>query len=144
MRRIGLLLGVLAAIVAASPALAALRGSGPSSLLDGRWKTSVTVDDLVRTGEVEAREAGQLRGPVTAEFAAGHFQVRNERTGGLGTGTFVVTGDLVRFVFAKGVLLKPGSVAVCSASVFRDRLAFKRVPGRQCLAWEASVWTRVG
>jgi hypothetical protein len=144
MRRTALLLGVLAAAVAASPALAALRNSGPSSVLDGRWKTSVTVADLVGTGEVDAKEALQLRGPVTAEFVAGHFQVHNERTGGLGNGTFVVTGDRVRFVFVKGVDVKPGSVAVCAASVFRNRLTFKRVPGRQCLAWEASVWTRVG
>jgi hypothetical protein len=144
MRRTALLLSVLAAAVAASPALAALRSSGPSSVLDGRWKTSMTVGDLAGTGEVGAKEAVQLRGPLTAEFVAGRFQVRNERTGGLGNGTFVVTGDRVRFVFVKGVDVKPGSVAVCTVSVFRDRLTFKKLPGRQCLAWEAAVWTRVG
>jgi len=144
MRRTALLLGVLAAAVAASPALGALRGSGPSSLLDGRWKTSMTADALLRTGEVSTKHVPLLAGPWTAVFRAGRFEVRNERTGGGGHGTFVVNGNLVRFVFAAGVALKPGSTAVCAATVFRDRLTFTKVLGRPCLAWNAAVWTRVG
>src|SRR5262249_36326641 len=118
MRRTALLLGVLAAAVAASSALAAPRGSGPTSVLDGRWKSSVTVDALLRTDEVSPNHVQQLYGPWTAQFSAGRFEVHNERTGDGGHGTFTVTGNLVRFVFANGVALKPGSTAVCTASVF--------------------------
>jgi hypothetical protein len=136
-----LLLGVVAAAAAAS---AALSSSGPASTLDGRWKTSMTVADLVKTGEVNATEAASLSGPWTARFADGRFEVRNERTGGRGYGTFVVTASLVRFVFASGIGLRPGSVATCTANVHRDRLTFTKVNSRPCLAWNAAVWIRVG
>jgi hypothetical protein len=143
MRRTALLFGVLVASVAASPSFAAFSGSGPPSILDGRWKSTNTVDGLLQTGEVGAKEVGQLRGTWTAHFAPGRFDVRNQLTGGLGQGTFVVTGNRVRFVFASGVDVRPGSVAVCTASVFRDRLTFTKVPGQSCLAWDAAVWQRV-
>jgi hypothetical protein len=114
-------------------------------VLDGRWKASMTAEALLKTREVDPKHVPLLYGPWTADFSAGRFDVRNERTGRLGHGTFVVTGDLVRFVFASGVGVKPGSRAVCTASVFlRDRLTFTKLAGRPCLAFEAAVWTRVG
>jgi hypothetical protein len=139
------LLAPLAAVLAAATA-----GTAPARMpvvqagspIDGRWHASMTRTGLLGTGEVDLTEAAQLYGPWTARFANGRFQARNERTGRGASGTFVVSGKFVRFVFATGIGLEPGDVAVCNASVYRDRLTFARVPGRPC-RWNVAVWTRV-
>jgi len=118
-------------------------GAHAGSPIDGRWRAEMTRAGLLRTGEVDALHAGQLQGPWTAQFADGRFEVRNERTGGRGRGTFSVTGNVVRFVFASGVGIPPGTIAFCAESVYRDRLAFTKIPGRRCVAWNAAAWTRL-
>jgi hypothetical protein len=139
------LLASFAAAVAAtefvaSPAARPL--SAAASPIEGRWKASLTRASLLRTGNVDPVLAAQLYGPWTAQFANGRFQARNERTGRGASGTFRVSGKLVRFVFATGIGLEPGDVGFCNASVYRDRLTFTRLPGRPC-RWEDAVWTRV-
>jgi hypothetical protein len=133
------LLGFFLLTAAVLPASSA--AAGP---LAGRWKAAITRADLAATGEVSSAAAESLYGPWTARFDGGRFQVRNERTGSVGSGSFVLTGGRVRFVFASGVAVKSGEVAVCTASVFRNRLTFGKVPGRPCLAWDAATWTRAG
>ena len=135
-----LVMTIIAGLMAAS-------GIGAGTLrvspLDGRWKATITHDGLLRTGEVDPAEARKLYGPWTAQFANGRFQTLNTRTGRGAQGTFTISGKLIRFVFATGVGIKPGAVAVCAESVYRDRLTFTKVPGRRCLAFNAAVWTRV-
>lgn len=136
------------AVVASSAAAAVLTvaqanaRSLPISPIDGRWTATITRAGLIRTGEVDPASAVKLYGPYTARFANGRFQVRNGRTGRGAAGTFTVSGKLVRFVFAYGVGLKPGAVAVCAQSVYRDRLTFTKAPGRPCMAFDAAVWMR--
>jgi hypothetical protein len=132
-----------AAIAAVLTVASASARSLPTSPIDGRWTATLTRTELIRTGEVNLRDAFKLYGPYTAQFADGHFRALNKRTGRGAAGTFTVTGRLVRFVFAYGVGVKPGTVGVCTESVYRDRLTFARVPGRACEAFEAAVWTRV-
>jgi hypothetical protein len=138
------------AVVAAGAAAAALAvahagnaHSLPVTPIDGRWTATITRTGLMRTGEVDPASAAKLYGPYTVRFANGRFQIRNERTGRGAAGTFTVSGELVRFVFAYGVGLKRGDVGVCTESVYRDRLTFTKVPGRPCRAFNAAVWTRV-
>ena len=140
---LGLVVTVAAAVAAISVVGPASAGSQPRTPIDGRWHASMTRAGLLRTGEVGPAEVGLLSGPWTATFGGGRFQVRNERTGGGGKGTFAVTGNVVRFVFASGVGVDPGATAYCTGSVYRDRLTFHAVPGRPCLAWNAAVWTKV-
>jgi hypothetical protein len=139
------LLAVLAAVGATATAgtaaarMAAVHGGSP---IDGRWETSITRADLLRIGEKPAA-AVELYGPYTATFANGRFVVRNGRTGHGAKGTFRLSGELVRFVFASGVGVEPGDVGFCSASVYRDKLTFARKAGRPCFAWNAAVWKRI-
>jgi hypothetical protein len=139
----GLVVTLAAAVAATSVVGPASAASQPRSPIDGRWHASTTRTGLLRTGEVGPAEVGLLSGPWTATFGGGRFRVRNERTGGVGKGTFAVTGNVVRFVFARGVGLDPGATAYCTESLYRDRLTFHAVPGRSCLAWNAAVWTKV-
>jgi len=142
LRFVTLLASVVGAAVAIS-APAARQLAPEATSIDGRWKASITRAGLLRTGEVDPAEAAKLYGPWSAQFANGRFEARNERTGRGAKGTFSVAGKVVRFVFATGVGVKPGAVAFCPASVYRDRLTFTRTRGRACLAWNAAVWTRV-
>jgi hypothetical protein len=130
----------------AMAALAAVTGPAPRAAgqLERQWKTSLGRAALLATGEVDTSEPGQLSGPWTASFAGGRFRVRNERTRRGGSGTFVVTGNRVRFVVGSSVAIRPGETANCTVSLHRGRLTFARVPGRSCLAWDAGVWTRAG
>jgi hypothetical protein len=137
---------VVVAAAAAAAILTVAQASArslPISPVDGRWKATITRAALIRTGEVDQASAAKLYGPYTARFAAGRFKIRNGRTGRGAAGSFTLSGKLVRFVFAYGVGLKPGAVAVCAESVYRDRLTFTKAPGRPCLAFDAAVWTRV-
>ena len=97
----------LAVVVAAPSAVATPASAAGASPIDGRWHAAMTRADLLRTGEVDAPHAGQLYGPWTVEFRNGRFELRNERTGGRGHGTFTVAGGGVRFVFASGVGIRP-------------------------------------
>lgn len=143
--RLGFLI-LLAALVAAPPVLAASgarQASSTASPLDGRWKTTITRAQVLRSGAVNPAVAEELYGPAIAAFGNGRFQVQFERTGRGGRGTFTVTGNRVRFVFATGVGVKPGAAAECKWSVYRDRLTFTAVPARPCLVWNAADWTKV-
>jgi hypothetical protein len=130
-------------VVAVLAAVAA-QSAGAAGPFDGQWKTSVSRAALLATGEVVPSELGQLSGPWTASFAGRRFRMRNERTRAEGTGTFVATGDRVRFVFRSGVAVRPGQAADCTFSIYRGRLAFAKVPGRSCLALDAATWTKAG
>jgi len=135
--------GAAAAAAAALIVTQAGARSLPVSPVDGRWTATITRAGLIRTGEVDPVSAGKLYGPYTAQFGNARFQALNNRTGRGAAGTFTISGKLVRFVFSHGVGIKPGAVAVCAVSVYRDRLTFTKVPGRPCLAFNAAVWTRV-
>jgi hypothetical protein len=136
-------LAAAVAMVTAGTAAAHMPAVRAGSPIDGRWHASMTRSGLLQTGEVSPALAAQLYGPWTAKFANGRFVATNGRTGRGAKGTFVVTGKLVRFVFASGIGIKPGDVDFCNASVYRERLTFVRVPGRPC-RWDVpAVWTRV-
>lgn len=145
MRLSTLMLSLAALVAASSVSNAAVRVDGSpisSSSIDGRWSASITRAALLRTGEVPPAEVGELYGPWSAQLANGRFRLRNQRTGRGGQGTFTISGYVVRFVFTSGVAVRPGAVAVCRESVYRDRLTFTRVAARPCLAWDAAVWVR--
>jgi hypothetical protein len=128
------------ALAAAAPAFAA----GP---IDGRWQGTATLAELVRAG-VSQTTAGKLCGtatgpcvPAAVSFANGHFRFHT-RAGGTATGTYRLEGKHIRFVFVSGLAVKPGEVAECGWSVYRDRLTFTKLPGRPCDGWDAAPWVR--
>jgi hypothetical protein len=129
---------VIASVAAGSMVGGALADRSP---IDGRWNATLTRSALIRTGEVDAAGAGKIYGPYTASFGDGRFRFSNARTGLGAEGTFTVAGGIATFVYAYGVLLRPGSVAVCALSVFHGRLTFAKVHGRPCWALEAAAWT---
>jgi hypothetical protein len=149
MNRTSYAAGPLSAVVAAAAAAALLTAARPGaahtlpvSPIDGRWTATMSRAALMRTGEADEASALRLYGPYTARFANGRFEIRNGRTDRGAAGTFTISGKHVRFVFAYGVGIERGEIAVCAQSVYRDRLTFTKVPGRPCLAWNAAVWTR--
>src|SRR5262245_18111215 len=135
---------VLAPLTAAALVAASAAAASP---LDGRWTGTATLADLEQAG-VAQPYAGKLCGtatgpcaPAAVSFGNGRFRFHSQ-TGGNASGTFGVNGKHVRFVFASGVGVQPGTVAECGWSVYRDRLSFTKVRGRPCYGWDAAPWRR--
>src|SRR5262245_56498418 len=132
------LAGVLGALLGFATATAGTVGSP----IDGQWSATITQAQLRRVHEKPAR-IPKLWGPYTQRLENGHMELRNLRTGGVARGTFTIHGRVVRFVYARGVFIRPpNNVAVCTWSIYRDRLTFQRIPGRPYLDCDAAVWTR--
>jgi hypothetical protein len=140
-----LLLAFLAVLVAATITAATAAASAPhgpfAGPFDGRWHTTLTRAQLIRAG-AERASANALYGPYSVRFARSRFTFSNGRTHRTARGSFVVRGKVARFTFASGVGLEPGEAAEVTWSVYRDRLTFKAIRGRQALLLDAGIWTR--
>ena len=150
-RKLSLILCAAAVVLGAAAPGAALSARHEASPLDGRWIGHATRAQLIKVGKVGVSIVNQLCGPPPAvcspasvTFANGRFHLNSGRTNRNATGTYTVTGDVVRFVFATGVGIDPGDVAYCRWSVYRERLTFTRLPGRQCYGWNSAPWVRAG
>jgi len=141
----------LAAIVTA-PASAANSG-GPNrtatSAIEGRWKTKpATIRELVAAGlsrkDAEAL-ARRVHGTPAIDLRNGRFKGLTLETGRVvSTGTYRVTGNVVRFIISSGVGVHLGQPYWLRWNVYRDRLTFSDVPGRPALGvFALHPWTRV-
>lgn len=146
MRRISCLalLAALAMIAASPPSSAA-----GTSAIEGRWKTKkVTLQSLLDAGfrrkDAEAL-AHAVRGTPAIDLENGMFKGLDLSTGRVvATGTYRLTGNVIRFVFKTGVAVQLGMTYSLRWSVYRDRLTFSSVPGRPSLgAFTLNPWTRV-
>jgi hypothetical protein len=133
-------IGILAAAAAVAASTADAQGAGATKL-DGRWTGSLTRAQILHaTGSKSLAE--KLHGSWTAQLGKGHFEFHDRDTGTDARGAFAVNRNRVRFVFATGLGLKKGQVAVFTWNVYRDRLTFKTVPGRPGVLIDLFVWTR--
>ena len=137
------IVAALAATVAVSPTSAA-----SASRLDGRWKTTrATLHELLAAG-IARKDAVALERAAKVpalDFHHGAFKGLDLATGRVrGTGTYRLSGDVIRLVFRTGVAVDPGTVYQLRWSVYRDRLTFSSVPGRpSLLLLTLKPWTRV-
>lgn len=145
MRRLSCLVLLAALVVVAS---APSSGAGTSAI-DGRWKTKrVTLQRLLDAGfrrkDAEAL-AHAVRGTPAIDLENGVFKGLDLSTGRVvATGTYRLTGNVIRFVFKTGVAVQLGLTYSLRWSVYRDRLTFSSVPGRPSLgAFTLNPWTRV-
>jgi hypothetical protein len=146
------LLIALTASIVVGPGLAtsaARDGSVAAGPFDGRWNATATRAQLLR--KIPAAVVDRICGPAPrpcpparVEFANGRFRLYqlDPGTAPPSYGTFRVAGNLVRFVFTRGVGVKAGTVAECAWSVYRNRLVFKAVPARPCRGWDSGPFVR--
>jgi len=141
----------LAAIVT-TPASAANSG-GPTRIttspIEGRWKAKrITLQELIAAGlsrkKAEALSR-RVNGTPAIDLRNGTFKGLTLETGHVvSTGTYQVSGNVVRFIFRTGVAVHLGEAYSLRWSVYRDRLTFSGVPGRPTLgAFTIHPWTRV-
>jgi TRAP-type C4-dicarboxylate transport system substrate-binding protein len=124
---------------ACSPEQRAAAGNATSQI-EGRWEWTWTRAELIRAGLAE-NDATKLAGHGSIEFKDGRL-----RSGGGLTGRYRVEGDLITLVFdppgAPGA--PPEDRFTLEWSVYRDRLRFAAVPGRDTLlALLITPFTRV-
>jgi hypothetical protein len=138
------LLAAVSTIAAAAPSLAA-----GTSTIEGRWKTKrATLQQLLAAGfrrkDAEAL-AQAVRGTPALDLENGVFKGLDLSTGRVvATGTYRLTGNVIRFVFKTGVAVQLGQTYALRWSVYRDRLTFSSVPARPSLAaFTLNPWTRV-
>ena len=131
-----------------SPGASALRCSGghvqtKASTIAGRWRYAPTRQGLLDAG-MSPKEAEMLSVPVIFAFADGRFTIS---AGGAvaATGRYTEQGDAVNIVFETGPsLAAPGHVFELGWSVYRNRLTFSTVEGREALLYLiAGTLTRV-
>jgi hypothetical protein len=137
-------LTLVAFTVTTLAAAAAAAAAGP---IDGHWDGHATRAQLLHQ-RIPAPVVDKLCGdstdpcpPAAVTFAGGRFHFRSG-TGQAAVGSFSLVGNIARFVFQSGVGVKPGQVAECRWSVYRDQLTFSILPGRRCLGWDAAPWVR--
>lgn len=145
MKRVIALATVVAAVSLAAPAAAG------TSKLDGRWRWSWSVAELTRGGSPPA-VAKKLAGPGMVEFRDGRVYKLDPRTGRVEflAGSFTVAGNVVTFRFRRvpgrrpppGIV--PGRIYQLRWSIYRDRLTWSELPGREELtAFPLEPWIRV-
>lgn len=138
-----LLLGATLPVATATASDVGPTGALRASPVDGLWTATITRAQFRRAG-ASAPLAAKLYGKWTVRHKDGRFHLRNHRTGNVAWGTFTVRGNVFRAVFARGVELAPGSVMVCTWSIYRNRLTLKPIRGRPSQLCDAGVWTRAG
>jgi TRAP-type C4-dicarboxylate transport system substrate-binding protein len=113
------------------------------SELEGRWETTLTVDELVDAG-TETDLAELIAGTTVLEFEDGEFRALDATTGKeRAAATYDVDGDVVTIVWEHGIGLQPGSSERLRWSVYRDALTFSGVPGREAMpALIMEPWNR--
>ena len=150
----------LCAVIAASAASAARTHGGrhgglhaftglTTSTIEGRWKTKkASLHELLVAGlsrkDAQAFAHAPLETPAL-DFRNGTYKGLDLATGRvLSTGSYKLQGDLIRFVFRRGIAVRLGVPYWLRWSVYRDRLTFSSVPGRQPLrVLTIRPWTRV-
>ena len=152
MKRSTWLLVVLSAVAAVTAPSGTTAARPAQSPLDGRWRqtAAVTTQELVARGMPPkmAATAPKLEKPAL-DFNAGRFRVFDLASGRtIGAGRYAVTERSVRVVFTSAPSIKPlvGRVSWLRWSVYRDRLTFSAMPGRDgsaLLPWKVHPWTRV-
>jgi len=145
-----LVAAVLAGVTDASGAAADRPVPSP---LDGRWVQTkrVSPNELIAHGmppEI-AKNAPKLDKPGL-DFQAGRFRVLDRASGKtIGSGRYAVHGTNVSVVFTSlpaAISSLVGRVLWLDWSVYRDRLTFSEMPGRESmplLPWKIHPWTRV-
>ena len=122
---------VLVALTAASPVPAPDGRRVGGSPIDGRWTWAWTAAQLRRQGS-NPYDLGTQTGPATVVFANGRYLARWQRSGRVAAGTYTVDGDVARFVVEKRTPHDvAGSVHYMRFRVFRDRLKWSMVSGRE-------------
>jgi hypothetical protein len=125
------LLLALVALTAASPVSVADGRRARGSPIDGRWTWSWSAAQLRRQGS-NPYDLGTQTGPATVVFANGRYLARWERSGRVAAGTYTVDGDVARFVVERRTPHDvAGSVHYMRFSIYRDRLTWSMVSGRQ-------------
>jgi hypothetical protein len=124
--------GAVLVVLAALAVGASAHGAGAARTpIDGRWTWTWTAAQLRRQGS-NPYDLKTQTGPATVVFANGRYLARWQLSGRVGAGTYTVDGDVVRFVVARdGPRDAAGSVHYMRFSVFRGRLTWSMVPGRQ-------------
>ena len=120
-----------------------------TSAIEGRWKTKrATLQQLLDAG-LTRKDAEALvhhvRGTPAIDLDDGVFKGLDLSTGRVvATGTYRLSGNVIRFVFKSGVAVHLGQSYALRWSVYRARLTFSNVPGRPPLmAFTLNPWTRV-
>jgi hypothetical protein len=146
----------LTAVVAVTAVFQTTAARPAQSLLDGRWLQThlVSSQELVARGMRPriAAAAPKVEKPAI-DFQAGRFRVfdlASDKT--IGAGRYAVRDDSVRVVFTSVQSANSIVKAIVGRawwlrwSVYRDRLAFSNLPGRDgsaLLPWTIHPWTRV-
>jgi hypothetical protein len=137
------------ATVAALFAIAAAAPTHAATRLDGKWKgVKETVPELVAAGFTRKDAQALLQhvhGTPVIDFENGVFKGLELETGRVvATGTYGLKGDVIRFVFRRGAAVRLGAPYYLKWSVYRDRLTFAVVPGRQpLLLFTLKPWDRL-
>jgi TRAP-type C4-dicarboxylate transport system substrate-binding protein len=97
--------------------------------IEGRWKVSWTRKELLAAA-LSPEDVRRLHGATIVDFAHGRFGTASHWM----IGSYTVDGDHIRLVFETTVGVLPGRVYELSWSVYRDRLSFAAVPGREPVA----------
>jgi TRAP-type C4-dicarboxylate transport system substrate-binding protein len=124
---------------------ARLASAGPAAL-QGRWRTEVTVQDILDAGATRDDIRSGSDGSWLLELDRGRWTVKNVDTGASGRGTYSVAGDKVRVTIGSckpASACRSGEILEYRWSVYRDRLVLGHVPGRSGW-WQfvARPWTR--
>ena len=121
----------LVALATASPVPAADGRRDGGSPIDGRWTWTWTAAQLSRLGS-NPYDLGTQTGPATVVFANGRYLARWQLSGRVAAGTYTVDRNVARFVVVeRDPHDAAGSVHYMRFSIFRDRLTWSMVPGRQ-------------
>lgn len=135
------------ACVALIASIASVSAAAAASPIEGRWTTTpASVRQLVAFGM--ARKDALA---VTHAVKKPALILRDGKMRGVdlatnevvATGTYRLTGNVITFVFTKGVAVRLGVPYVLKWSVFGDRLTFSRVPNRPGLIYMLTPWTRM-
>lgn len=111
---------------------AAGKASASAQELEGLWRQTLTRQELLDAGASPGFAATNY-GVRTLELRQGRFDARRVDVGVVITGTYRVDGDVFRYTVEScqpSYICTPGLVGWARWSVYRDTLAFARIPGR--------------
>jgi TRAP-type C4-dicarboxylate transport system substrate-binding protein len=119
--------------------------TGFASELEGRWQAATSGGELVATG-VQSREIPSGLSGLEIEFEDGRWIARGLNTERVWTGTYTVSGVVVRLTVetCSHNPCTPGASGEHAWSVYRNTLSLTRLPGRS--SWPlltAKPFTRV-
>jgi hypothetical protein len=157
--RVATLAALCAVIAASAVSTARTQGGGHGGLhastglmgstIEGRWKTKkASLHELLAAGLLRKDALAFVHAPLKTpalDFHNGTYKGLDLATGRvLSTGSYKLEGDLIRFVFRRGIAVRRGVPYWMRWSVYRDRLTFSSVPDRQTLGvLTIRPWTRV-